>query len=338
MNWQSALPRWQGFNLTHRINQQGGDFEEEDFALISELGFDFVRLPLNYKQWIAEGDWNRIDERNLEWVDQAIRWGQKHGIHVNLCFHRGPGYSASATGHEPYRLFSDEEALQAFLLHWVTFTRRYRDIGDRLSFNLLNEPRSIPGRAIGVGHAEHAVVMRTAIQAIRQVDARRLILLDGLDAGHVPPTDLFDLAADRVAVSMRAYLPGGVTHFGADWDGNERYDHIPPTWPGGVSLDGIWSRERLRSYFDVWAAFAESSGMGLHCGEGGCYNRTPHDVALSWLEDVLSFLKERNVGIALWNFRGEFGILDSGRKDVAYESWHGHLLDRKMYELLKEYR
>lgn len=338
MNCQTTLPRWQGFNLEHGIQQQGSAFKEEDFELISELGFDFVRLPLNYKQWIMDGNWNRIDENKLEWVDQAVRWGQKYSLHVNLCFHRGPGYSVSTTGHEPYRLFEDEEALQAFVMHWVVFAKRYREIGDRLSFNLLNEPRSVPGRPIGIGHAEHAVVMRTAVRAIREVDLARLILLDGLDAGQVPPTDLFDLAADRVAVSMHAYLPGGVTHYGADWDGNERYDHISPTWPGGLSLDGSWDRDRLRSYFDVWASFAESAGMGLHCGEGGCYNRTPHAVALSWLENVLSLLKERNVGIALWNFRGLFGILDSERKDVDYEPWHGHLLDRKMLELLKAYR
>jgi endoglucanase len=335
---QSVLPRWQGFNLNHRIRQQGGAFEEADFAMISELGFNYVRLPLNYKQWIADGNWNRIDERKLEGVDEAVRWGEAYGLHVNLCFHRGPGYSASSAGHEPYRLFQDEEALQAFILHWVTFARRYRGIGDRLSFNLLNEPRSIPGRPVGVGHAEHAIVMRTTIGAIREVDSQRLILLDGLDAGQVPPTDLFDLAKDRVAANMRVYQPGGVTHYGADWDGNERYDHIPPAWPGGVSLDGVWDRERLGAFMDVWSAFSHASGMGLHCGESGCYNRTPHAIALSWLEDVLALLTERNVGLALWNFRGEFGILDSGRKDVDYESWHGHLLDRRMYELLKAYR
>lgn len=33
---------------------------------------------------------------------------------------------------------------------------------------------------------------------------------------------------------------------------------------------------------------------------------------------------------------GDFGILDSERKDVAYEDWHGHLLDRKMLDLLQE--
>jgi len=334
---QTILPRWRGFNLEQRIGQTGGTYSEDDFQMISELGFDFVRLALNYKQWITEGDWNRIDHDKLAPIDQAIDWGKKYGLHVNLSFHRGPGYSIGNGGFEPYKLFRDEEALQAFILHWTTFTSRYKTAGDNVSFNLLNEPRGIIGQPPGIGPAEHAVVMRKTIKAIRDIDPVRLIILDGLDAGKVPPIDLFDLAKDNVALSMRAYVPGGVTHYGATWDGNERYAHIEPKWPGGVTPEGVWDRDRLHNYFKLWGAFAESAGMGLHCGEGGCYNCTPHGVALAWMEDVLSFLQEINTGLALWNFRGPFGILDSGRTDVAYENWHGHQLDRKMLELLRKY-
>jgi hypothetical protein len=42
-------------------------------------------------------------------------------------------------------------------------------------------------------------------------------------------------------------------------------------------------------------------------------------------------------GWALWSFRGSFGILDSQRADVRYEDFHGHKLDRKMLELLREF-
>ena len=43
----------------------------------------------------------------------------------------------------------------------------------------------------------------------------------------------------------------------------------------------------------------------------------------------------RGIGFALWNFRGAFGVLDSGRADGVYEDWHGHKLDRKLLDLLK---
>ena len=75
----------------------------------------------------------------------------------------------------------------------------------------------------------------------------------------------------------------------------------------------------------------------MHCGECGCWNRTPHEVFLAWFEDVLDLLTSHGIGYALWNFRGAFGVLDSGRADVAYEPWHGHQLDRALLELLRRH-
>jgi endoglucanase len=55
------------------------------------------------------------------------------------------------------------------------------------------------------------------------------------------------------------------------------------------------------------------------------------------MKDNLEIFKENGWGWSLWNFRGSFGILDSGRKDVEYESYKGHKLDRKMLSLLQNY-
>jgi endoglucanase len=70
-------------------------------------------------------------------------------------------------------------------------------------------------------------------------------------------------------------------------------------------------------------------------GEWGAFNRTPHDVVLDWARDYLELWKEAGWGWALWNFRGSFGILDSGRSDVAYDDFHGRKLDRKFLDLLR---
>lgn len=82
---------------------------------------------------------------------------------------------------------------------------------------------------------------------------------------------------------------------------------------------------------------AARQGIGVHCGECGCFHKTPHAVFLAWFRDVLAILTEHNIGYALWNFRGSFGLLDSGRSDVAYEEFHGHKLDRKLLQLLQEF-
>jgi endoglucanase len=52
------------------------------------------------------------------------------------------------------------------------------------------------------------------------------------------------------------------------------------------------------------------------------------------MKDCLENWKQARIGWALWQLRGSFGLLDSGRKDVGYENYKGHQLDRKMLELL----
>lgn len=65
------LPRWRGFNLLEMFIKDSSTppFKEEDFKLISELGFNFVRLPMDYRFWIRNGDWARFNETALQWVD-----------------------------------------------------------------------------------------------------------------------------------------------------------------------------------------------------------------------------------------------------------------------------
>ena len=52
---------------------QARPFVEDDFAAIAELGFDFVRLPMDYRAWTDPKDLDQVplDER-LGWVDQAV--------------------------------------------------------------------------------------------------------------------------------------------------------------------------------------------------------------------------------------------------------------------------
>ncbi len=50
---------------------------------------------------------------------------------------------------------------------------------------------------------------------------------------------------------------------------------------------------------------------------------------------MLDNWKKAGWGWALWNLRGSFGVMDSGRKDVSYEDFKGRKLDRAMLEVLR---
>ncbi|HOF88771.1 MAG TPA: cellulase family glycosylhydrolase, partial [Armatimonadota bacterium] len=255
--------------------------------------------------------------------------GRRHGVHVCINLHRAPGYCVNPPA-EPRSLWRDADALAAFIYQWEAFARRYRGIpSSQVSFDLVNEP---PAPNETMTRAEHERVMRATVAAIRAVDPDRLIILDGLSWGNDPAPELADLPAAR---SCRAYAPFGISHYKASWANGERFP--PPAWPGGWNFDDApWDRARLEAHYAPWAELA-ARGVGVHCGEGGAYLHTPHDVLLRWFRDVLEILTGHNIGWALWNFRGAFGILDSNRADVAYEDWHGHALDRAYLELLREF-
>lgn len=331
MHKQTVLPRWKGFNLLGIfVMNSPGYFTEEEFQLVHDLGFDFVRLPMNYTFWIDDNDPFAINEAKLEKVDEAVRWGEKYGIHVNVALHRGPGFSVAKDRVEPFDLWRDAEALDCFKLHWTTLAKRYKGYDNKkVSFNLVNEPADVSPEA-------HARVMRATVAAIHEVHPGRLIMLDGLNYGNIPIVDLGDLAKDDVAQSCRAYIPGGLTHYKANWTAQRKNREVP-VWPGVEENNGVWDTERIHQTYQTWALLAEHFNMGVHCGEGGCYNKTPHDVMLRWFEDVMDALKEANIGFAMWNLIGPFGIFDSGREDVAYEDYKGHKLDRKLLDIMKKY-
>ncbi len=460
------LPRWRGFNLLEKFTaQESRPFVEQDFECLSSWGFNFVRLPMDYRCW-AKAPESEFHEPTLLDIDQPIAWGKQYGVHVNLNFHRGPGYCVNPPK-EKFDLWNDSATQEQFARHWGAFANRYRGTPNRqLSFNLINEPPKLDD-------AKYAAAMKPAIEAIRTADPQRLIIADGLAWGSNPSRELIPFG---VAQSTRGYAPMQVSHYQTSWIGGA--DKYPvPVWPipaginchlfgtakpefqspltlqvqcpqatsfgirvGHVSAeadlvvkadgatvlqhlfkpgpgDGEWRNSAANEWgsyngdYDLdltatipagtreirigvdrgdWLTFSNirfggivieptvqewgekqeafvvdgggarpvnarylsskeilwnqrikpwmelaAKGVGVHVGEWGAFNHTPHDVTLAWMRDCLENWKAAGFGWALWNFRGAFGVLDSGRKDVNYENFHGHKLDRRMLELLR---
>lgn len=319
------LPRWRGFNLLEKFTRrEGGNppFRERDFEWMAGWGFNFARLPMDYRCWTDPADWRVMREAELKHIDQAVEFGRQYGVHVNLNFHRAPGYCVNPPP-EPKDLWKDEEALEVCARHWAAFARRYKGIPNRhLSFDLLNEPKDLPV-------TDYVRVATRLVAAIRAEDPERLIIADGLRWGNQPVPELIPLG---VAQSTRGYQPMRVSHHGASWVNGQNWP--TPDWPLRLREGDVWDKDRLRrECIEPWKAL-EKQGVGVHVGEWGAFNKTPHRVALAWMRDFLDLWKEAGWGWALWNLRGSFGVVDSGRTDVAYEDWQGHKLDRALLELL----
>jgi aryl-phospho-beta-D-glucosidase BglC (GH1 family) len=258
---------------------------------------------------------------------------------VSLNLHRAPGYCINAGFYEPYDLWKSKEAQEAFFYHWAMWGNRFKNVpATKVSFDLLNEPclrsdmndqhaksSQIPGEL-------YRSVAKGAADAIRLANPDHLVIADGNSVGNLVTPELKDL---KIAQSCRGYFPGMISHYRAPWANKDPEKCPTPVWPGKMNGEEF-GKARLEKYYQAWIDLAQG-GIGVHCGECGCWNKTPHDVFLTWFGDVLDILTSNKIGYALWNFRGDFGVLDSRREDVEYRDWHGHKLDGKLLDLLKKH-
>jgi aryl-phospho-beta-D-glucosidase BglC (GH1 family) len=349
-NPKNKLPRWKGFNLTdfntpNPSNNRRGTTEDH-LKWMSDWGFDFVRLPIAYPyylnfdrtQKITPEEVYQIDESSVEKIDKLVQLAHKYNLHVCLNLHRAPGYCINAGFNEPYNLWRDDEAQKAFYFHWNYWAKKYKNVSNKkISFDLLNEPcmredmndqhsknSPVPGDL-------YRKVAKAAAEAIHGENVHHLVIADGNNVGNQPIPEISDL---DIAQSCRGYYPHLISHYKAPW-ANKDPDHMAvPKYPGQVG-DQYLSRQMLEDYYKPWIEL-KNKGVGVHCGECGCWNKTPHDVFLAWFGDVLNILTTNEIGFALWEFIGDFGILNSGRADVDYQDWYGYKLDKKLLDLVQK--
>lgn len=353
---RNALPRWRGFNILNFFSPRRYSFNpgqltatEQDFKWMADWGFDFVRIPMAYPSYLNyDRDSGRditpeetVDfrEEAVDSIENIVFRANKYGLHVSLNLHRAPGFCINAGFREPFNLWKDEAAQQAFYAHWDMWARRLKKISSRLlSFDLVNEPcykedmndqfspaKPIPGEI-------YRKVAMGCLDVIHKQTPDRLVVADGNHGGALVIPELTDLP---IGQSCRGYYPHYISHYRAGWVWKNPDDAPVPVWPG--TIDGKeFNRQVLEDFYRPWTDLVKQ-GVGVHCGECGCFSETPHDVFLAWFNDQLDILTKSGIGWGLWNFHGNFGILDSGRKDVDYEDWYGHKLDRKLLELLQKY-
>jgi endoglucanase len=369
-------PRWYGFNLLEYFStdpdwmkyfpyKNDGMFPEDDFRWIRDWGFNWVRLPMDYRFWTAP-DLFTIDEKRIVPIDRAIRLGERYGIHVNVCLHRAPGLcildtmdeklTGIAITKEKTNVFSAPHTFDAFVHQWTYFAGRYKGIsGQKLSFNLVNEPIALPTEAELAEIAKHGPVKtsdlfdaaflqrhaqdytrlaKASADAIQARDRERLVVTDGYPGAGLP---IPNLAGTGMMQSCHTYNPVQLTHHNCEWvRGILSRSEPMPTWPlrddhGKVICD----RGTLQAAFHSWGKLS-AEGVPIHFGEMGCYKHTPPGVVLAWFNDTLEVLGELNSGWALWNFRGPFGVLDTERAGTKFEDWQGRKLDRPLLALLQK--
>lgn len=153
-----------------------------DIQFIAEQGFNSVRLPLNARH-LFEVKENKVsfNEEILYYVDQCIQWCKEEGIYVILDMHAAfggqTGQNIDDSEDDKPRLFIDVYNQELLIQAWELLACRYKDEPVVAGYDLLNEP-------LPKWQSQYNEMLlplyRKMIQAIRNIDEKHIIILEGL--------------------------------------------------------------------------------------------------------------------------------------------------------------
>jgi hypothetical protein len=344
----NPFPRWRGFNLTdfNSPNPSGSrrGTTDDDLKWMVDWGFDFVRLPMAYPRYV-EFDRSRsitpeeVCKFNSEEVDRIeafVHKAQDHGLHVSINLHRAPGYCINAGFREPFNLWKDKEAQEAFSAHWGMWAKRFKDLpAKKISFDLLNEPalRSdmndqhatnslIPGEL-------YRAVAKGAVDAIRAANPDHLVIADGNRVGNLVTPELVDL---KIGQSCRGYFPGAISHYKAPWANKDPEKCPTPVWPGTINGE-LFDRARLETYYQPWMALAKS---GVGCTAANAVAGTKRRTRFSWRGSAMCWISSPVTELGMPSGISEaISAFSTHAARTWHQDWHGHKLDAKLLDLLK---
>ena len=172
---------------------------EDDIARIAKLGFNVVRVPINYRLLEVSRQYG-MDGWSL--LDRLLDWCEKYHIYVILDLHAAPGGQSSSFTADPAdaRLLWASPARKAETVTlWKAIARRYRDRTIVAGYDLLNEPAPPDAPAL-------LDLDRQLIAAIRQVDPYHLLVLEGTKSAQ--DLSLFDESlTENQLLSFHMYAP-----------------------------------------------------------------------------------------------------------------------------------
>ncbi|HEX3470175.1 MAG TPA: cellulase family glycosylhydrolase [Silvibacterium sp.] len=308
------------FASSGNLSQQHFDTftNEADLKLIHEMGFDSVRLGVEPSLIVRHGQLNPANPEALAQLDRSIDRAIANHLAVMLCVFPDSDYK---------RNLANERGVDDFVLLWRVLAAHFNkaDTG-KVFFELMNEPEvPDPYRWMGI--------QARVVEAIRSLDTGHTIIATAANYGSLP--DLLQLEPVRdanVIYNFHFYEPYQFTHQGASWGSSDWvfFKDIPypatpdtlaaqmknvPSDPARYNLflygAGGWDRQSISARIAFAAAWARERKVPLICNEFGAFRDTADPASRArWIGDVRSALEENHIGWAMWDYRGNFGVVE----------------------------
>ena len=305
--------------------------KEEDIAFIAGLGFDHVRVPVDYN--VLEDEEGNFKVNGFRYLEDCRAWCAANGLHMLIDLHECYGYSFDPLkkGMDRRKFFYDDNLQKRFLKLWKEIAFRFKDYPDQVAFEPLNEV--VLEDVADAWNELAAQYMRT----VREIAPDNWLVIGGVCYNSVLSIPLLKLPYDRKTVyNFHCYEPMIFTHQGAYWvegmpldfrigypktlwEYREAASKLDADLGGAIQKDGI--REIGQGFFeDIFIPAlekAEKDDMPLYCGEYGVIDLAAGEDKLRWLQDIHAVFQKYRIGHALWNYKEkDFGFRDDRFSDI----------------------
>lgn len=307
---------------------------EEDFQNIRNLGFDAVRLPVDFEAHVGTSPDYVISEYILECIDKAVNWAENAGMYIIIDNHSYLGESFPSEGPAVLKKVFAQVA------------DRYKDRSDKVMYELYNEPsESDLSLKLTWGTLQPAL-----IDIIRSVDKKHTIIVSGFGSSIDNLENVSGLASKdkNLIYTFHFYAPALFTHQGADWnDSPMQYLESPVPFPYNENempakpdqFIGSYNEEDYDSYEETGNVlyleerlqkavdFANTYNVPVYCGEWGVLNKMASQEDYCYYHKVVrEMLEENNIGWTLWAYRDDFSVFNRNSACIFEKDLNAALL------------
>lgn len=298
---------------------------EKDIEYIASIGFDHVRVPVDYN--VLETEDGKIIESGFAYLENCRTWCEKYNLNMLIDLHECYGYSFDPLKKDMDRkkFFYDDELQARFFKLWTEIATRFKDYPNQVAFEPLNE--------VVLEEVADAWnnVLHKYIKTMREICPNAYLILGGVCYNNVLSVPLIDVPIDdKIVFNFHCYEPMVFSHQGAYWVEDmpsdfrigypktiEEYKRtsteLSKNLAGAVFKEGI-SEIGPAFFEDIFKPaleYAEKKNVPLYCGEYGVIDLANNEDKLRWLVDIHSVFNKYGIGRALWNYKEkDFGLVD----------------------------
>ena len=315
---------FKGTNIAYWLTYSRGAerdsfFQEKDVVAISELGFDYIRLPINEDQMWDEKGVRHEDAFKL--LTNCLDWCQKHQLKVIVDMHNLRSHTFE---NKENPLMIDPKEQEKFYHLWTDLSSVLKKYSlSNVAYELLNAPFAIDPE-------QWNKVVANAVKTIRALESERILVI-GSNIYQSPGTfDVLKVPDDKnIILSFQFYEPFLLTFYQDKWLEFKNYTG-PVHYPGelltkaefdALSTDqqaivkrfvGIeWNREKLEEMIQIPLKKAKQLGIQVCCAEFGTNVNTPEADKIRWYNDMISVFNKNGIGSSIWNYKSDdMGLFD----------------------------